>query len=130
MIRNAELKEFEIKDWISESKYEAEAMTWIWNQLMGETAKGDTLRFVKIYRGDEKLYAGVLKGTDGQIKAIIPTMYERYRNSILDSIDYSGRTEHCDGEDPDSEFEIGHREVDIDALALKFLSAEQIIIPQ
>ena len=48
MIRNVKLDGLETKPWDWYEEDEADAQTWIWNQLMGETAKGDTLEFLKI----------------------------------------------------------------------------------
>ena len=96
MIKDVSLERFTLKPWIKDKDFavDDESMTWIWNQLMVETAKGDTLEFVKIRRSAETLFAGILKDARNENKAIIPARYERYRDGILDTVDYAGRTEH------------------------------------
>ena len=127
MLRNAKIEGFKIIPWDKFANNDERAMTWIWNQLMGETEKGDTLEFVELCRGEEKLCTGILKNSEGKIKALIPARYERYQvgSSTLDTVDYLGITEHDEGERLDAEFEYGNLDVDIDALALKFLSEKE-----
>ena len=127
MIKNVSLGQFIIKPWIKDKDFavDDESVTWIWNQLMGETAKGDTLEFVKIRRSVETLFAGILKDARNEIKAIIPARYERYRDGILDTVDYAGRTEHDEGEKPGYEFKEGHVDIDFEAFAQEFLTSEE-----
>ena len=127
MIKDVSLERFTIKPWIKDKDFSVddESVTWIWNQLMGETAKGDTLEFVKIRRSDETLLAGILKDVRNEIKAIIPARYERYRHGILDTVDYAGRTEHDEGENPEYEFMEGHVDIDFEAFAHEFLTSEK-----
>lgn len=126
MIKNVSLERFAIKPWVKDKDFppDDESMTWIWNQLMGETTKGDTLEFIKIRRSYETLLAGILKDSRNEIKAIIPARYERYRDGILDTVDYAGRTEHDEGENPEYEFKDGHVEIDFEAFAQEFLTSE------
>ena len=90
MIKGVQLTGFEIQDWIEFGETDQNAKTWIWNQLMGETSKGDILEFVCITRGDEKLYAGLLRDSDGTDKGIVPAMFEKTKDGILKSVDYRG----------------------------------------
>ena len=126
MIKNVSLERFTIKPWVKDKDFspDDESMTWIWNQLMGETTKGDILEFIKIRRSYETLFAGILKDSRNEIKAIIPARYERYRDGILDTVDYAGRTEHDEGENPEYEFKEGHVEIDFEAFAQEFLTSE------
>ena len=52
MIRDMKLDGLVTEKWDWFFEEEQDAQTWIWNQLMGETAKGDSLEFVKIYRDE------------------------------------------------------------------------------
>ena len=84
MIRNVKLEGLETKPWDWYEEDEADAQTWIWNQLMGETAKGDTLEFLKIYRDNEKLCTGILREATGKLKGIIPAIYEKIENDVAE----------------------------------------------
>ena len=70
MIRDQKILENEMKPWTNDGAADEKALTWIWNQLMGETAKGHTLEFVIMSRGVdedyEKLFVGVLKDAEGE----------------------------------------------------------------
>ena len=127
MIKDVSLEWFTLKPWIKDKDFavDDESMTWIWNQLMGETAKGDTLEFVKIRRSVETLFAGILKDARNEIKAIIPARYERYRDGILDTVDYAGCTEHDEGEKLEYEFKERHVDIDFEAFAQKFLTSDE-----
>lgn len=117
MIRELpELNRFETQPWDPE-KHE---MTWIWNQLMGETAKGDTLEYTVFKRGDEEIFAGVLRGSSGELKGLIPVMYEQFTDGVLLTIDYSGQTRRDDMDTPGSELEVGHVDDDINEIAFRF----------
>ena len=90
MIRNVKLEGLETKPWDWYEEDEADAQTWIWNQLMGETAKGDTLEFLKIYRDNEKLCTGILRDATGKLKGIIPAIYEKIENEVAEILYYNG----------------------------------------
>jgi len=90
MIRNVKLDGLETKPWDWYEEDEADAQTWIWNQLMGETAKGDTLEFLKIYRDNEKLCTGILRDATGKLKGIIPAIYEKIENDVAEILFYNG----------------------------------------
>ena len=86
------LDNFSIDEWEAPDMIDERAMHWIWNELMGETAKGDTLSFVVITTIDnpkEKIFAGLLKDKNGEQKAIIPTIYENIKDGIMEVIDYN-----------------------------------------
>ena len=90
MICNVKLDGLEPKPWDWYEEDEADAQTWIWNQLMGETAKGDTLEFLKIYRDNEKLCTGILRDATGKLKGIIPAIYEKIENEVAEILYYNG----------------------------------------
>ena len=121
MIRNVQINGLSVKKWINLDDSDQEAITWIWNQLMGETAKGDTLEFVTISRVNERLYAGLLKGKDNSIKGIVPAIYEKIEDGLLKSVDYKGclRSLELDTLDPTEKVE--HTNIGIDNYALQFL---------
>lgn len=125
MIRDAKLDGFKIEEWDYFFDADRIAMTWIWNQLMGETAKGDTLEFAVICRSHEWLYVGILKNAKKEMKAIIPAMYEHHRDSVLDTVDYEGRTRHDEGDILDYETKKGRTDMNIDDLAREFLTSEK-----
>ena len=93
MIRNVKLEGLETKPWDWYEEDEADAQTWIWNQLMGETAKGDTLEFLKIYRDNEKLCTGILRDATGKLKGIIPAIYEKIENDVAEILYYNGEVQ-------------------------------------
>ena len=125
MIRNVELENYIIGKWDVFSQTDQKAMTWVWNQLMGETAKGDTLDFAIISHGDEQIYAGILRNKDRMIKGIIPAMYERSRDGFLETIDYKGFLRRDDRDNLDSKLEIKQVNASVDALAQEFFSSEK-----
>ncbi len=125
MIQNAKLDGFKIEKWDEFFDADRTAMTWIWNQLMGETEKGDTLEFVMICRPYERLYAGILRNAENEIKAIIPAMYEHHRNGILDTVDYKGCTEHDEGDVLDYKTKKGCIDICFDDFAHEFLTSEK-----
>lgn len=91
------LENYSIKKWIAEDSRDDDAMHWIWNELMGETAKGDTLDFVVITKNtdaEEKVFTGILKDKNGSQKAIIPAIYEITKDGIMDIVEYTGETAH------------------------------------
>lgn len=67
MIRDMKLDGLVTEEWDWFFEEEQDAQTWIWNQLMGETAKGDSLEFVKIYRDEEIVSAGILRDATGKL---------------------------------------------------------------
>ena len=93
MIRNVKLEGLETKPWDWYEEDEADSQTWIWNQLMGETAKGDTLEFLKIYRDNEKLCTGILRDATGKLKGIIPAIYEKIENDVAEILYYNGEVQ-------------------------------------
>ncbi len=125
MIRNVELENYIIGKWDVFSQTDQKAMTWVWNQLMGETAKADTLDFAIISHGDEQIYAGILRNKDRMIKGIIPAMYERSRDGFLETIDYKGFLRRDDRDNLDSKLEIKQVNASVDALAQEFFSLEK-----
>ena len=110
---------------VVDTKKRNEEKTVMARVTVEEYGKGDTLEFVKIRRSDETLLAGILKDARNEIKAIIPARYERYRHGILDTVDYAGRTEHDEGENPEYEFMEGHVDIDFEAFAHEFLTSEK-----
>lgn len=128
MIRNAKLDGFEIKEWDEFCDTDRIAMTWIWNQLMGETAKGDTLEFVTISRGDERVYAGLLRDGKGAMKGLIPAMYEREREGFLETVNYEGFIRRDDQDNLDAGLEIRPVNINVEDLAREFLSSEDKLV--
>ena len=90
MIRNVKLDGLKIKEWDRFVEDEEDAKVWIWNQLMGETAKGDTVEFMKIYRDNKKICAGILRDGKGKLKGIIPAIYEKIENDVAEILFYNG----------------------------------------
>ena len=111
--------------WQNDGTADEKAMTWIWNQLMGETAKGDTLEFAalvkQISRGYEKLYVGLLKDKSGSLKAVIPAMHERFVDEVLDIIEFDGKTRHDDMGSLEPNMKIDQNEIDMDEMGRRFL---------
>lgn len=124
MIRDAKLDGFEMKEWDEFSSTDRKAMTWIWNQLMGETTKGDTLEFMTINRGDERVYAGLLRDGKGAMKGLVPAMYEREHEGFLETVNYKGLIRRDDQDNLDAELEIRPVDVDVEDLARDFLSSK------
>lgn len=124
MIRDKEILANTMKPWTNDGAADEKAMTWIWNQLMGETAKGDTLEFMVLNKGTdedyEKLFVGVLKDREGLFRAAIPAMYEKYDHGVLDVIEVDGRTRHDDLDNLSPQLMIGHTDVDWDEIGKKF----------
>lgn len=125
MIRDkAILERNTMEPWTNDGAADEKAMTWIWNQLMGETAKGDMLEFVVLSReideDYEKLFVGVLRDVKGIFKAAIPAMYEKYDHGALDVIEVDGRTRHDDLDNLSPHLIIGSAEVDWDEMGKKF----------
>lgn len=128
-----------ISPWNSENDSDDVAKTWVWNQLMGETAKGDILDFSIISKVqpnpkagcsaadndeviEENLLAGILKDKDGKLKAIIPAIYEKIMDGIMDSVWFDGKTVHARIGFLDGESEYGTTQVPLDEIALKLLA--------
>lgn len=120
MIKDVQLTGLEIQEWPDFGETDQNAREWIWNQLMGETAKGDTLEFVCITRRNEKLLAGLLRDTDGTIKGIVPALYEKAKDGMLKSVDYKGGVHllELDSLDPVEKNERTNRDIDDYALEL------------
>ena len=115
---------FTIKEWVAEDEYHERAMHWIWSQLMGETVKGDILDFIAIQTPENKetrLFAGLLRGSTGNAKAIIPAIYEKIENGILDTVDYTGETTTTDLNIVRNIVYAGKTSMGIDEYAFKFL---------
>ncbi len=125
MIRDERILQNTMEPWTNDGSADDRAMTWIWNQLMGETAKGDTLDFLILTRGDEdedyeKLYAGILRDSTGSFKAAIPAMYEKYNHGVLDVIEVDGQTKHDDMDSLNPHLEIGHVDIDWDEIGWRY----------
>lgn len=119
MIKNIELENYRIKSWEPDTK----TQNWIWNQLMGETEKGDTMEFVMIGKGrdvQENLCAGVLKSACGRIKGLIPAEYNRFYNGVMDSVDFEGTTRHDEMDTLGTEMIVGHSDASINEIAEQF----------
>ena len=128
MMKATGLDRFTLKEWTDFSSEDREAMDWIWNQLMGETAKGDSLNFVTINRGrDECVYAGVLKAADGRVKGIVPAMYERFDNGILETVDFKDQCRRDDTEAPIVSVQYHQSTEHVDNLAKEFLSSDTML---
>ena len=102
-VDNAETAEQIKKEpWQNDGTADEKAMTWIWNQLMGETSKGDTLEFAALVKqipgGEERLYAGLLKDWSGKLKAVVPAMYDQFE-------DYTGEVAFDASADSSSDWE-------------------------
>ena len=91
MIRDMKLDGLVTEEWDWFFEEEQDAQTWIWNQLMGETAKGDSLEFVKIYRDEEIVSAGILRDATGKLKGIVPAIYENDENDVAKILYYNGQ---------------------------------------
>jgi len=128
MIKDVQLTGFEVQEWPDCGETDQNAREWIWNQLMGETAKGDTLEFVCITCRDEKLYAGLLMDSDGTVKGIVPAIYEKTKDGVLKSVDYKGDVHllELDSLDPVEKNERTER--NIDDYARSFLISEALEI--
>ena len=124
MIRDEKILKNAAEEWPNDGTADEKAMTWIWNQLMGETAKGDTLEFLTLTRGTdedyEKLYAGILRDHTGSFKFAIPAMYEKFSAGVIDVIEVDGRTKHDDMDSLNPHLEIGKTDVDWDEIGRKF----------
>ena len=120
MIRNVDLQNYRIKTWEPGIR----TMNWIYQQLMGETKKGDMLEYVIIGKGEENLYAGVLRGKDGEIKTLVPTAYARFENGVVDSIGFDGETCHDEMDTPGYEAMIGHSDTSMDEVAVRFFKSQ------
>lgn len=123
---NAETAEQIKKEpWQNDGTADEKAMTWIWNQLMGETAKGDTLEFAALVKqipgGEERLYAGLLKDRSGKLKTVVPAMYDQFVDGVLKVVEFDGRTREEDMDSLTPELKIGKMDVDIDGIGRGFL---------
>ena len=124
MIRDMKLDGLVTEEWNWYFEEEQDAQTWIWNQLMGETTKGDTLEFMTINRGDERVYAGLLRDGKGAMKGLVPAMYEREHEGFLETVNYIGLIRRDDQDNLDAELEIRPVDVDVEDLARDFLSSK------
>lgn len=125
-VDNAETAEQIKKEpWQNDGTADEKAMTWIWNQLMGETSKGDTLEFAALVKqipgGEERLYAGLLKDWSGKLKAVVPAMYDQFVDGVLKVVEFDGRIREEDMDSLTPELKIGKMDVDIDGIGRDFL---------
>lgn len=122
MIRNiTTLDGFDVREWQNNIQSDEDDKTWIWNQLMGETAKGDTLEFRIIKRGDQGLFAGVLRDKNGQMKALVPARFYRYHGEDLYEIDWKGKIHHDKPDVLGYQQEVTESEIGIEEAARQFL---------
>lgn len=122
MIRDTKLDGLVTKKWDWYYEEDQDAQTWIWNQLMGETSKGDSLKFLKIYRDNEIVCAGVLRDATGKLKGVVPAIYEKDENDVAEILDYHGVIQRywlADQEPDDKEEE--QTELQIEPIVREFL---------
>ena len=73
-----------------------EAMTHAFNQLMGQTEKGDTISFHRVQDRNMDLFAGLLKDKDGKPKILIPLLLSKEEGTILTEYYYYGEIVESD----------------------------------
>ena len=79
MLRDVEIPDnVKIRNW--DPEYE-EYYIWIYDQLMGETEHGDRMEPKIIRRGSTRVYCGLLWGKNGNLKGIVPELFETSKGS-------------------------------------------------
>ena len=122
MIRDMKLDGLVTEEWNWYFEEEQDAQTWIWNQLMGETAKGDSLEFVKIYRDEEIVSAGILRDATGKLKGIVPAIYENDEKDVAKILYYNGQLQRywLSDQKPDDKDE-EQTDLQVDLIVREFL---------
>ena len=134
------------EEWERIDTNDENAREWIWHQLIGETAKGDEVEFIKLTGAgdDQHLLCGVVKadsadkkcGADthtldekisvaaaSSFKLLIPAIYDRTVGSHYFCVDYTGETINAKIGDVNCDADFGMSEKHIDEYAREFLGS-------
>ena len=96
MIRTTSIPEsYDINLWENVTDQDEVMKMWVVNQLMGETEKGDVFSFAWV-TGIESghkidLLTGILRGKDGELKALIPANLTVKHDGVFTEYDYTGQ---------------------------------------
>ncbi len=118
MIRTTSIPEgYELKPWDNRVDFDAEAKLWVVNQLMGETEKGDVFSFALVAGSATghkiDLYTGILYGSDGRLKALIPANLTVKHDGVFTNYEYTGLVGETTA-DVEAEYREVMRDGDID----------------
>ena len=122
-------EECKVSEWIFHfgEDQDLRCREWIWRQLFGETAHGDDLVFSIVQMNSDKLeeqiYCGILKDQDGNVKAVVPAMYQREEDGLFYLVDYTGSAIEGHVNIAGNDDIKRHDDVDMDEIGKRFMTA-------
>ena len=120
------LKDVEISDSIRIREWNpgcTDFHVWLYDQMMGETERGDKLEPRILSNNGMTVECGLLWGVNGNLKGVIPEMFSAEHGNEYICINPNGIARGQIGDDP---VFLGNSPISLDEATKKFLAGENV----